>query len=132
MSSRHQEEEKPILKSCLGIDCKDRLRLWTQEFSIVAQWVKNPLVSLRMWVQSLASLGGLRNWRCCKLQCRSQMQPMALLWLWHRLAAATLIHPLAWELLYAAGVALKRKKKKKKEFVLRVMGMSPRFWGKET
>ena len=37
----------------------------------------------------------------------------ALLWLWCRLAAAALIWPLSWELLYAAGVALKRPKKKK-------------------
>ena len=33
-----------------------------------------------------------------------------LLWLWHRLAATALIQPLAWELLYAVGVALKSKK----------------------
>ena len=32
-----------------------------------------------------------------------------LLWLWYRLAAAALIQPLAWELPYAAGVALKKK-----------------------
>ena len=36
-----------------------------------------------------------------------------LLWLWHRLAAAALIRPLAWELPYATGVALKKKKEKK-------------------
>ena len=33
-----------------------------------------------------------------------------LLWLWHRPAAAALIQLLAWELPYAAGVAIKRKK----------------------
>ena len=38
----------------------------------------------------------------------------ALLWLWHRLAAIALIQALAWEVLYAAGAALKRKEKKKK------------------
>ena len=32
-----------------------------------------------------------------------------LLWLWHKLAAAALIRPLAWELQYASGGALKRK-----------------------
>ena len=37
---------------------------------------------------------------------------MASLWLWCRLAAAALIRPLALELPYAAGVALKKKKKK--------------------
>ena len=40
---------------------------------------------------------------------------LMLLWLWHRLAAVTLIQPLAWEPPYAVGAALKKKKKKKKE-----------------
>ena len=35
-----------------------------------------------------------------------------MLWPWHRLAAAALIHFLAWELPYAKGVAIKKKKKK--------------------
>ena len=39
---------------------------------------------------------------------------LALLWLWHRRTAVALIGPLAWELPYAVGVALKRKKEKKK------------------
>ena len=34
---------------------------------------------------------------------------LALLWLWCRPSATALIRPLAWELPYAAGVALKRK-----------------------
>ena len=33
-----------------------------------------------------------------------------MLWLWHRLAAVALIRPLAWELPYAVGVALRRQK----------------------
>ena len=39
----------------------------------------------------------------------------AWLWLclWHRLAVAGPIQPLAWELPYATGVAVKRQKKKK-------------------
>ena len=37
----------------------------------------------------------------------------ALLWLWQRPAAAAPNRPLAWELPYATGVALKDKKKKK-------------------
>ena len=37
---------------------------------------------------------------------------LALLWLWRRLAAIALIIPLAWELPYAVGEALKRPKKK--------------------
>ena len=35
-----------------------------------------------------------------------------LLWLWHRLEAVAPIQTLAWELSYAVGAALKRKKKK--------------------
>ena len=44
----------------------------------------------------------------CELQSRLQM---LLLWLWYRLSAAAPIGPLAWEPPYAAGEALKRKKK---------------------
>ena len=40
---------------------------------------------------------------------------LALLWLWHRLAAATLIGPLAWEPPYAERVALEKGKKTKKD-----------------
>ena len=41
-----------------------------------------------------------------------------LLWQWHRLAAKALIGPLAWEPPYAAGVALKRQRDKKKKSLL--------------
>ena len=37
------------------------------------------------------------------------------LWLWNRLAATALIQPLTWEPPDAAGVALKRQKKKDKK-----------------
>ena len=41
---------------------------------IVAQWVKNlDIVPMRMQVQFLASLPGLKIQHCHKLQCRSQM-----------------------------------------------------------
>ena len=55
---------------------------------IVAQRYQTPVVSLRMWVQSLAPFSGLSG-----------------------------IRPLAWELPYAARATLggKKKKKKKKE-----------------
>ena len=36
---------------------------------------------------------------------------LALLWLWHRLAAVAPIGPLAWEPPYAARAALKKKEK---------------------
>ena len=42
---------------------------------------------------------------------RHSLDPMLLLlWLWRRSAAAAPIRPLAWELPYASGVALKEKK----------------------
>ena len=44
-----------------------------------------------------------------------QLRSHAWLWLWHGAAAAAPIHPLAWELLCAAGTALKKKKKKPKK-----------------
>ena len=37
------------------------------------------------------------------------------MWLWCRLAATALIGPLAWELPYAAGAALKGQKQKQKQ-----------------
>ena len=44
---------------------------------------------------------------------RCSLDPV-LLWLWHRLAAAAPIRTVVWELPYAAGMALKRQKKEKK------------------
>ena len=43
----------------------------------------------------------------CGVGERRDLDPM-LLWLWHRLAAGALTGPLAWELPYAMGVALKK------------------------
>ena len=63
---------------------------------VVAQQKQIRLGTLRFRVRSLASLGG--------------SDPVLL---WCRLAAAAPILPLAWELPYIAGVALKRKEKKK-------------------
>ena len=71
---------------------------------------------MKMWVRSLALLCGLRIGvaKSCGVGRRCGLD-LASLWLWHRLAAAVLIQPLAWELPYGAGVALKRKKKKEKK-----------------
>ena len=55
----------------------------------------------------------------CGVGRRGGLDP-ALLWLWHRLAAAAPIRPLAWESPYAMGVALKREKKKKKVIFFKV------------
>ena len=71
---------------------------------------------MRMRVQSLVSLSGLRIWRCHELWCRSQT------WLgsWVVVAVAVMAAPdpiglLAWEPLYAMGATLKRQKDKKKK-----------------
>ena len=48
----------------------------------------------------------------CGLGCRCGSD-LPWLWLWHRLAAVAPIQPLAWELPYATGAALKRKKEEK-------------------
>ena len=49
----------------------------------------------------------------CGIGCRCGLD-LALLWLWHRPAAAALIGPVAWEPLYAVDVALKKDEKKSK------------------
>ena len=48
----------------------------------------------------------------CGIGCRRGLD-LAWLWPWRRLAAVAPIRPLGWEPPYAAGVALKKKKKKK-------------------
>ena len=45
---------------------------------------------------------------------------LALLWLWHRLAATAPIQPLAWEPPYATGVALEKTKKTKKKIKIKI------------
>ena len=85
-----------------------------------------------MWVRSLAPLSGLSIQCCRELQYRSQMQlwsNLALLWLWHRPAAAALIRPLAWEPPYLAGTALKSQKKKKKKSKIFLKERESSEWG---
>ena len=78
------------------------------EFLLWLTEVKTRTVSMKMWVQFLASL---RIWHCCKLQQRPQYSSdLEWLRLWCRLAAVALIQPLAWEPPYAAGKTLKRRK----------------------
>ena len=49
----------------------------------------------------------------CGVGCRRSSDP-ALLWLWRSPVATTPIRPLAWEPLYAVGVALEKTPPKKK------------------
>ena len=70
---------------------------------------------MRLRVRSLASLSGLRIWHCLSCDVGHRLgSDLALLWLWHRLAALAPIRPLAQELPRALGAALKRKVKIKK------------------
>ena len=66
-------------------------------------------MSVGMWVRFLASLGASGIQRCRELWCRSQTRLGSCIAV---AVIAALIQPLAWELLYATGVALKGKKKK--------------------
>ena len=69
--------------------------------------------------RDVGSIPGLTQWgkdpsivMSCGVGHRRSLD-MVLLWLQCRLAARALIQTLAWELLYASGLALKRKKRKK-------------------
>ena len=63
---------------------------------VVAQWKQTQLVSMRMQVQSLAPLSGLRIQRYHELWCRSRHgSDLVWLWLWRRLVAVAPIQPLA-------------------------------------
>ena len=66
------------------------------------------LVSMRMWVQSLASLSGLGIQRCRELWCRLQMRLRSC-------AAAAPMRLLAWEPPCAMGAAQENGKKTKKK-----------------
>ena len=52
---------------------------------------------------------GSRVAASCSVGCRNGLDPVSL-WLWCRPAAAAPIQPLAWELPYDVGAALKRKR----------------------
>ena len=67
---------------------------------IMAQQKQICLASMRMQIQSLASLSGLRIWRCHELWCRQ--------------TAVAPIGPLVWEPSYAMGASLKKTKNTQK------------------
>ena len=78
----------------------------------MVQWKHIQLVTMRLWVQSLTSLSGLRMQRCLELWCRSQTRfrlrsGVAVTVVWPAVVAP--IRPLAWEPPYAASAVLKNK-----------------------
>ena len=78
-------------------------------------WLK--VIKLSSLHEDLGSIPGLAQ--CVALRCclgHKRGLDLALLWLWHRLAVAALIGPLAWELPYAAGIKNKNKAKQNLEF----------------
>ena len=92
-----------------------------QGVPVVVQWLTNPtrnhevassIPALAQWVKDLQ--------RCRELWCRSQMRlgfRVAV-----ALAATAQIRPLAWEPPYAAGAALEKAKRQKKEKKRNVFG----------
>ena len=78
---------------------------------------------MRMWVRSLTPLSGLRIQPCHELQCRSQLQLRSgIAVAVAQTAAAALIGPSAWKLLYAMSVALKKKQTKLYIYMYRCVG----------
>ena len=101
-SQKEKEKEKEKKKK-KKVELSFKYDNFSREFPLWLSGLKTLLVSMKMQVRSLVLLSGLR-----KLQCRLQMQ------LGYGITidvAVAPIRPLAWELPYARGVALKRKKK---------------------
>ena len=80
----------------------------------MAQQKRTQLVSMRTQVRPLVFLSGSKIWHChcrqCGAGCRHSSDYL-LLCLWCSLTAVAPIRPLACELPYAMGVALKRQRK---------------------
>ena len=87
----------------------------------MVQWKRIQLGAMRLRVDPWLPLSGLRIQHClsCGLGHRHGLD-LVLLWLWCWLAATAPIRSLAWEPPYAAGMALKKQKDKRKKCVARV------------
>ena len=93
---------------------KGHLRKYFLEFLLWLSGLRTALVSMRMSVRSLALLSGLSIFCCHKSWLQMQLGSQAAV------AAAAPIRPLAWELPYATGAALKTKPEQTKPVFLRV------------
>ena len=82
-------------------------------------WLSGNEPNLRMWVRSLVSVSGLRIQCCCELWCRSWIYYCCGCGISWQLIA--LIQPLAWELPYAVGGALKRQQQQKNPLMYKKM-----------
>ena len=84
------------------------------------------------WHRSVGQGSGITS--SCRLSCKCSSD-LALLWLWHRLAAAALIWPQTWELPYVMGAAIKNKNKKfkKRKYISQVFiickSLRKKSWG---
>ena len=78
----HSSQQREILKNPTSVH-ED-----TDSIPVLAQWVKRSHLDLS-----------------CAVGCQ-QCSDLALLWLWHRLAAAALIGPLVWEPPYATALTI--------------------------
>ena len=82
-------------------------------FLLLLSCLRTWLVSMRMWIWSLALLSRLKTWHCHKLRWRSQIHLGSIVAVaLDNTSAAAPIRSLAWDLPYALGVALTKWKGK--------------------